>query len=609
MLLASLFGSKAGFVPLMISIGYISLCALKDFILKIKNNVYHELSFLVLIIVILTNFLLGIYSGNLNIIDEKIIIIFLIFIYSLSLYKIQEINSLEFIIKDRTKFMGILGIIGLILMLTILSPLSEYMINLTRYGEGDDPMLRVYAEENFNLNGINFSKFFGTIGLSAPLLLDLPIKIFTSEKVSVVSIPIIFIAFLITFWRGFFVRSKNYMLLLFIFIISISTICLFKMKFLPYFAVILTVALTCIMGELKEIIKESESKNLSFIILIVISVMLFHASLFYTYEIISFFTNTGELFLLPVNSILIYIIFIFSFIVLMYYLYLFYKKNEYDKTLTLMILIFILPFVLKQIEVLPYSIEYLSINGTNYTQVYNFCERVIDKSFVASGFYCTIIPKYEHDALEFIKENIEDKNILLFDDINYRTKFYTEKESVETETMEIAYLFVNKNEKELWNYMKETNTNYVVFSRDIFPKWEALTYLSCYYEGKIDLKEDFQSNSCMNQNKFEIVYVPHKKVNRCKEGNTYGIHYCIMYNSFLSYEKFESDEEIQIMERTFLINGTSYVLKIKEDVGKACNSVFYKGLIEGKIKGFEKIYKNNEISSISIYRRIQYSDE
>ncbi len=603
MLIGSLLGSKAGFVPLIISICYIGLMSIKDFIFKIKNTTYHEISFFILIVVLLSNFIFGIYSGNIKVIEEKTILIFLVFISTLFLYKIQDMGLFKKIIENRMKFIGLLGIIGLVFMLTIGLPLSEYLINLNKYGQGDNPKLRIYAEENFNHDGSNLAKYFGTIGLSANILLDSPLKILNSENATVISIPIIFVAFLLVFARGFF-ANKNYLLLIFIFIISISTISLLKVKFFPYLALILSVALTCVMGELKEIIKEKESRNLLFIILIIVSVMLFHAFLFYLHGSFSFFTNSGELFLLSVNSILIYLIFVLCFIALIYYSYSFYKKSEYDKTLTLIILIFILPFVLKYIEVLPYSIEYLSLNGTDYMEVHDFCEKV-NNSFVAEGLYCTIIPKYEYEAFEFIKNNIKENKIVFFEDIKYRTKFYTGKESVETETMEIAYLFVNENEKELWEYMNKTNTNYVIFSRDILAKWGALTYLYCYYNEKIGLREDFKNNECMNENEFEIIYISHEEVNRCKEGNNYGIHYCIMYDSFLSYEKFESDEEIQIMERTYLINGTNYILKIKEDVKKAYNSVFYKGLIQGKLRGFEKIYKNDEISSIAIYKRIE----
>jgi hypothetical protein len=268
--------------------------------------------------------------------------------------------------------------------------------------------------------------------------------------------------------------------------------------------------------------------------------------------------------------------------------------------------------MVKQIEVLPYSINYLSINGTNYTQVYDFCEEVNNKSFVASGLYCTIIPKYEYEAFEFIKNNIKEKNIILFSDMGYRTKFYTEKEEVYAEIGEIFYLFVNENEQKLWDYMNETNTNYFILSRDMFVKWNSITYLSCYHEGKIKIDEEFEDNECMNENKFEIIHAPHIEINRCKEGNIYGIHFCIIYDSFLLNERIEEGEDIQVVEKTYLINGTHHLLKIRNDKKielKAYNSVFYKGIMkEEEMEGFEKIYKNNEKSSISIYKRVSIKE-
>jgi len=61
MLIGALLGSKAGMIPLIIGIGYIGLCAVKDFILKIKNSAYHELSFFIMLVVLLSNILFNLY--------------------------------------------------------------------------------------------------------------------------------------------------------------------------------------------------------------------------------------------------------------------------------------------------------------------------------------------------------------------------------------------------------------------------------------------------------------------------------------------------------------------------------------------------------------------
>lgn len=657
MLIGGILGSKAGMLPLMMGIAFIGLVAIKDFILKIQNRTYHELSLAIMGVVLFCELLFVYYrTGTFDLIDAMIDVEFFmasaVFAFTLFTYYFEEIKSKLKLPKmvyldNRVIFTSILFVLGLIFLFTIGSPILDYASRLAQVGMiGESALMKTVAEEN--LASGNLSNNFGFMGVS------LNISGFTRPILGIYgsldALPLIYLSLIMGGIYGFFFRKSNLTLLVLLFILVISIIALQKVKFSSYLGLILALAFILVVGESYKFVKERINEGpvvyleyyigLGMIFFLGI-IVLFALASYLVGFISSFGTNGGSIPHFALKTMEMQGLFIFILISgLSFALWKAIKEKTYEPIFASCLMILILPFALSMIEVVPYSIANLGIDGTNYTEVSDFCNSVNrDGAFVATRFYCPIIPQYWYDTMMFIRdETPKDTRMLSWWDYGHWTNFYGRRNTVTRndhpaggeENEVVADKFVANNEQALKNYMDLTGSQYVMFDQDLIGKWGALTYLSCVHNEETSSDELPAQSRCSAEHQFERIYIPlEPNMNeRCMIQETFGVvgyssfndrGYCIIRDvqgTFIfNIQTHELIDAVPLNMGNTRINDVPYNENLMiylpgslhQAPGRGYNSIYYKAFFLGELDGFEQVYpaqKGMGLLPVRIYRKI-----
>jgi len=651
MLIGGILGSKAGSLPLVMGIAYVGLSAVKDFIFKIKNKTYYELAFSIMIVVLFCELLFMYYSTGVfdfvrSLIDVEFLMATCVLLFSLFTYYFEEIKSkLKLpkisLLENRIKFIGALTLIGLIFLFTIGSPILDYGSRLAQVGMiGESALMKTVAEEN--LASGNLASTFGFMGTS------LDVSKFTKPILGIYgslnALPLIYISLIIGGIYGFFFRKKNLSLLVLLFVLSISIIALQKVKFTPYLGLILSLAFILVAGESYKFMKDKPQNDIMkysgyFMLLIFGGIVLF-ALLSYLVGFISFLSGGNSIPHFALKTMEMQLLFVLVLLGICFFSWKFYKEKKYEPIFAFCLVVLILPFALMMVEVVPYSIANFGIDGTNYTEVSEFCNSVAkDGASVATRFYCPIIPQYWYDSMMFIRdETPENTRMLSWWDYGHWTNFFGMRNTVTRndhpaggeENEVVADKFVANNEQALRNYMDLTGSQYVMFDQDLIGKWGALTYLSCVHNKETLTSELPSQSKCSAEHQFERIYIPTNPTmnERCMIGETFGVigyssfdgrGYCVLKTQQATLIHDAQTQEIidavPLNMGNTNINGAIYnenlMIYLPDSLdqapGRGYNSIFYKAFFLGELDGFEQVYpaqKGMGLLPVRIYRKI-----
>ena len=647
-LIGALLGSKAGMIPLVIGIAYIGLCAIKDFIMKVQNKSYYEITFCVLLVVLLSNILTNVYL-NRNVInsftDVEFLLASLTFIATFFFFHFDNLKSkLNLsnmnLLNDRLQLIGIFVLLGILFLFTIGSPILNYISNLASVGMiGESALMKTVAEENLYAGAL-VNKY-GYLGVS------LDISGFTEslgKYGSLVALPLIFISLLFASIYGFFYRKSNLLLLIFLFVIGISIIGLQKIKYTPHLGLVLALAFTTIAGEGYKFLTDKENndhkKYIGYFMLLIFGAIILYALFSYVVGFLSSLSGTGSIPYLTLKSMEMQLLFILIVLGICFYSWKFYKEKKYEPIFAFCLLLLILPFTLMMVDVVPHSIANLSTDGTNYTEVSKFCSSVANTgSSVAASFYCPIIPQYWYDTMMFIRdETPEGTRVLSWWDYGHWTNFFGMRNTVTRndhpagaeENEVVADKFVANDEQALRSYMDLTGSQYVLLDQDLISKWGALTYLSCVHNEETSKDELPSESKCSADYQFERVYIPVSATinERCMIGEIFGVigyssfqnkGYCVIQNSgnnlFYDVETKELISAVPLSFGVTNIQGKQYneifMIYLEEDLdrapGRGYNSIFYKAFFLGQLDGFEQVYPEKKgigLFPTRIYKKV-----
>ena len=73
---------------------------------------------------------------------------------------------------------------------------------------------------------------------------------------------------------------------------------------------------------------------------------------------------------------------------------------------------------------------------------------------------------------------------------------------------ETAYMFVDGNQTQLYDFMNKTGANYLMFEVGLLPKWSALNYLSCIYQNETTFNTPIGSSPCEARNMPTYIFFP-----------------------------------------------------------------------------------------------------
>jgi hypothetical protein len=376
-----------------------------------------------------------------------------------------------------------------------------------------------------------------------------------------------------------------------------------------------------------------------FMLLIFGGIVLF-ALLSYLVGFISFLSGGNSIPHFALKTMEMQLLFVLVLLGICFFSWKFYKEKKYEPIFAFCLVVLILPFALMMVEVVPYSIANFGIDGTNYTEVSEFCNSVAkDGASVATRFYCPIIPQYWYDSMMFIRdETPENTRMLSWWDYGHWTNFFGMRNTVTRndhpaggeENEVVADKFVANNEQALRNYMDLTGSQYVMFDQDLIGKWGALTYLSCVHNKETLTSELPSQSKCSAEHQFERIYIPTNPTmnERCMIGETFGVigyssfdgrGYCVLKTQQATLIHDAQTQEIidavPLNMGNTNINGAIYnenlMIYLPDSLdqapGRGYNSIFYKAFFLGELDGFEQVYpaqKGMGLLPVRIYRKI-----
>ncbi len=652
--MGALFGSKAGMIPLVIAGGYGIAHTSIEFMFNRRHKSNYELNFVLLCFGVLLMILYEFWVGGQMFSLGRYLSLMVSLIgglYSLLIYHLMERYPSK--LKTMANRGLVIGFLGLFVILFLLSPLgspiSSYLMVLSKVGTLEDTgaLQKTVAEES--LGGSGLSDRVGIAGISLPIT---KVSQLLFGKYGALNImPLIYLLLIFTAILSIFLRSDSSLIIIgALLVLSLSFVGLQKIKYLPHLGSVLALSFGLVAGELyylymkkDKLIKPQSWAYYSLYFLIAVFLLVYAVYPFFSYTIgtLDYFIGKGGVHGVKVANTVTYVLMALALGLIAYGVYYFGFKVEnkrYDVSLGLVLVLIILPQAINYTALIPPSVEYLTVNGTDYGEVSQFCgSHFNDPSLAyAQSFYCSIMPPYWYNAMMWVKDNMEDdKYLMSWWDYGHWTNFYARKRTLTRNDhpfvildLEVADKYVANTPETLAEYMRAHNSTHILFDIDLIGKWGALTYLSCVYNGNTSASELPYESKCAASYMFERVLVPmtnnidavcELNGNYGRRGiSNFGRDYCVLQASNNVYLGFNSymgnDAPVYLVPQGVQnLDGQPFqvflALYDKEHVDKApgngYNSVFYKAFVLGELPGFEQVYPAEGgfgIRSIRIYK-------
>ena len=287
-----------------------------------------------------------------------------------------------------------------------------------------------------------------------------------------------------------------------------------------------------------------------------------------------------------------------------------------------------------------------------------------DQRMISYYLYCSRIPKYWRDPMDWINNNVgENDRVISWWDYGHWINYFGQKKCITRNDhthpdmdLEVADKFVSNTPEALKQYMVDHKAKYVLFDQDLVGKWGALNFLSCVYnnqtsmdvaytEGaKYGIPYQLGTSRCEAEHNFERILVPvapsisdycvspDASVPLVRARSTLSNYtYCIRYVNegasksiagiFYEYNLSRVNRGIPVYAGAQNYQGKNmdvYTMFYTDDVwpdgntgwgnrvGKMYDSVFYRGFILGSIPGFEQVYPaGNQSGMVRIYKIIE----
>lgn len=295
------------------------------------------------------------------------------------------------------------------------------------------------------------------------------------------------------------------------------------------------------------------------------------------------------------------------------------------------------------------------------TEMGRNCSLLAEDGYPISYYmFCSRIPAYWRDSMDWIKENVgEDERVISWWDYGHWINYWGQKKCVTRNDhkyqymdLEVADKFVNATPEELKEYMVQHKAKYVLFDQDLIGKWGALNFLSCVYNNETSMEFAYKegkrygamyqlgTSECEKEHNFERILIPVEPAigDYCSGSDpssplvraysSFNYTYCVRFAytatarriAAVFYESntsrmnrgipiYSGIQEIQ--GRLFEVYTMFYTTEIWPDgksgwedrKGKMYDSNFYRGFVLGELPGFEQVYPENNLSGgVRIFR-------
>ncbi|MEM0438333.1 MAG: hypothetical protein QXU54_03480, partial [Candidatus Micrarchaeia archaeon] len=643
--LGAFLGSKAGMIPIVIGAAYVCAIAVWEFIKGTPNARQVPLVLALAISVWLFSAVHSMYfPGVLNMLPptEAIILLFAAaFVFLVS--KLPDFRaSLAHSQKERIYALLALGLLSTIFLVTPLGqPILNYGMGLAGVGmlsgeeSASSALVKTVAEES--LHGDDLQGRFGFMGFS--LDVSKVTSRFITKYGSLNALPLIYIALVLSAVYALIYRNNSLALLLLLFTFSISFIGLQKVKYTPHLGLVLALSFAVVAAEAY---KAKEDKGwgeyVGFygggLLLVIIWA---YAVLSYLYGGIMHFVGGTAVPQFALSGVYVGALMV-VLCALVYEAYSGWRANQWDRTLSMMLIALVLPYAMNNLEVVPFAVKHATLDLTNHTVVIGFCSEGRANSQYAAALYCNVIPAYWYEPMLWMKENIKDNSyVISWWDYGHWTNYFGRQRTVTRNDhpfvaldLEVADKFVAGDEKDLYTYMQSRNSTYALFDIDLIGKWGALTYLSCVYNNETKASELPAESQCSASYQFERVYSPRNPTisQMCEVGDMYGAvavssfrrQYCLVNAGGMGLV-FDPSTGKQINALPVGMGSyraqdgrvyDEYLMVYAEDAldsapGRGYKSNFYKAFFLGKLDGFEQVYPDTKgigILPVRIYKRV-----
>ena len=641
--LGAMLGSKAGMIPVVVGAAFIAVSAAIDFVRGQREKIYYELPLILALSVGLSNILfyeyMGLQNPLANFLSSEVLILFFATLFSFFVYHLLDIGKDRLhTLKNRAYALCGLGLIAVIFLITPLgAPVLNYGLQLAGVGElgASNALVKTVAEEN--LHGDDISARFGIAGASFDI--SRITSSFISKYGSLNALPVVYVLLFFSLIYGIIYRNGRLILLLAIFIYSLSFIGLQKVKYTPHLGLVLGLAICAIAGEAYLAQRENGiPRYLGYGAGIILLLLALFAVLSYIVGFFGFFIGGNGIPFYELANPLYYLVFGAFLAGFLYLAYNYLKQNRWDAVFGISAMLLFLPFALDNMDVIPPSLQHNTIDLANYSEVSFLCLSTKD-TYYAKTFYCNIIPQYWYDSMTWLNSNMDNESYLFsWWDYGHWTNHFAHKRTFTRNDhpfvildLEVADKYVAKNESVMASYMKSHNSTYVLFDVDLVGKWGALTYLSCVYNGETAAEDLPSESKCSADYQLERIWVPQKPSlqQMCSIGQQYGVYayssfpprtYCtqIINNQYMLIFDSQTGKQISAVPMasgTFTAQSGVYneylLIYTKEGIadapGRGYTSNFYKGFFLGELDGYTQVYptdvKGFGVVPIRIYKR------
>lgn len=288
-----------------------------------------------------------------------------------------------------------------------------------------------------------------------------------------------------------------------------------------------------------------------------------------------------------------------------------------------------------------------------------------DGKFISAYLFCSRIPQYWRDPMDWIKNNVaENDRVISWWDYGHWINYWGQKKCITRNDhahpemdLEVADKFVSNTPEALKEYMIAHQAKYVLFDQDLISKWGALNFLSCVHNNGTNMSFAYSeaarnhlsvpyqlgTSKCELMHDFERVYVPEQPTvdDICQPSDpqnpyvkAYGsmnVTYCVLFttqNGTRSIANVVYADNMSKINRGFMSYGgvqyigsklyDSYTMLYTKDVwpdgvsgwsdrkGLMYDSTFYQGFFLGHLDGFEQVFPTDgKGGSVRIYKIIE----
>lgn len=652
--LGALLGSKAGMIPIMVGSAFIAVLAAYNFLHNKREKILYELPALLAAFSFVFNVLFESYRRGVLWfgIRGDVLILLLVSVFSYSAYHLLDKGRDHLsTLRKRAYALCAMGLLAAFFLITPLGhPVLDYFADIAGVSgyKATNALQKTVAEEN--LYNSYLQNRFGYAGIS------LDVSKFTSKFISkygsLAAIPLMYVLLAFSLISAFMRRRFLLILMLGIFIYSISWVGLQKIKYTPHLGLVLALAMACVAAEAYASLRQENDSSSKWqkyfgygagIVLLIIAA---YAALSYAWGFVTYFIGNGSIQYFALSNPLYYLVFGMVFAAIAHYAYEWYGSKEWDRVFALGLVVLILPYIINNVEVIPYSLSYASVDLTDHSAVINFCNDVSSSgSKYSPMFYCNVIPTYWHDAMDWLRNNVHDDSyVISWWDYGHWTNYFGRQRTVTRNDhpfiildLEVADKYVANTPQALKQYMDSRNSTYALFDIDLIGKWGALTYLSCIYNNETPATELPYESLCSASYQFERIYVPdNPTINEMCSldyfSQSYGKlgysvyngrllrTYCVMEQSNMLFI-FDAQTNKQlsvipvkigsqnIQDKTYSEYLMVYTNESIDDAPlKGYNSVFYRAFFLGQLDGFEQVYPKDKkglgMVPVRIYKKI-----